>query len=71
MKDERQQILERLFDGESKVDDPRGEADDAESVAYLRRLSLLRELASRHDPAAAIPRDGLCTSLRDHEGESS
>jgi hypothetical protein len=54
MNDERRQILERLFDGEPAVDDPRDEADDAGSLAYVRRLSLLRELALRHDPAAAI-----------------
>ncbi len=40
------------FDGEPAANDPR-EADDAESRAYLRQLSLLRELARRHDPAAA------------------
>ncbi len=55
MNDERRQVLERLFDGEPAVQDPRDEADDAESLAYVRRLSLLRELALRHDPAAAIP----------------
>jgi hypothetical protein len=53
--DERRQILERLFDGELVVDDSRDEADDAESLAYLRRLSLLRELALSYDPAAAVP----------------
>ncbi|MFI5455401.1 MAG: hypothetical protein ACHRXM_08105 [Isosphaerales bacterium] len=55
MNDERRKTLERLFDGEPVFDDPRDEADDAESLAYLRRLSLLRELALRHDPAAAVP----------------
>ena len=55
MNDERRQTLERLFDGEPVADDPRDAADDAESLAYLRRLSLLRELALRHDPAAAVP----------------
>ncbi len=55
MNDERRQILERLFDGEPVADDPRDAADDDESLGYLRQLSLLRELALRHDPTAAIP----------------
>jgi hypothetical protein len=54
MNDERRQTLERLFDGEPVGDDAHDAADDAESLAYLRRLSLLRELALRHDPAAAV-----------------
>ena len=53
MNDDRRQILARCFDGESVVDDPHEAVKDAESLAYLRRLSLLRELAVRHDPAAA------------------
>ncbi len=57
MNDELRRILERRFDGEPAADDPRDAADDAESLAYLRGLSLLRELALRHDPAAAaLPR---------------
>ncbi|MGO9920337.1 MAG: hypothetical protein ACLQIB_37305 [Isosphaeraceae bacterium] len=55
MNDARREILERLFDGEPVAGDPRDAADDAESLAYLQRLSLLRELARRHDPAAALP----------------
>jgi len=55
MNDERRQILERLFDGERVADDPRDAADDDESLGYIRQLSLLRELALRHDPAAAVP----------------
>ena len=55
MKDERQQILERLFDGEPKVDDPRGEADDAESARLLTTTESPPRTGPRHDPAAAIP----------------
>jgi hypothetical protein len=55
LNDERRQILERLFDGEPIVDEQCYEADDAESLAYIRQLGLLRELALRHDPAAAFP----------------
>jgi hypothetical protein len=47
--------MERLFDGEPVADDACEAAAAAESLAYLRRLGLLRELAQRHDPAAAAP----------------
>jgi hypothetical protein len=53
--DERRRILERLFDGEPVELDPGDAGDDPESLAYLRRLSLLRQLALVHDPAAAAP----------------
>ncbi len=56
MNAERRQILERRFDGEPLTDDPREVLDDAESLAYLHRLRLLRQLAQAHDPAAAMPR---------------
>ena len=45
MNSERRQMLERLFDGEPAEDDPLDEQNDAESLAYLRKLAMLREIA--------------------------
>ena len=68
MNSERRQMLERLFDGEPAEDDPLDEQNDAESLAYLRKLAMLREIAQKHDPSAAIeprrPSTSAATPLR-------
>jgi hypothetical protein len=65
MTDDRRSEIERRFDGESDESETLGEfADDPEAQRYLDRLTLLRELAQRHDPASTVPRRTF--ALPDH-----
>ena len=58
MTDDRRLLLEQFFDGE--VDEARSNQlqaellGDAEAARYLLQLAALRNLARRHDPAAAV-----------------
>jgi hypothetical protein len=56
MTDDRRLEIERRFDGELDGLGPASPVEDPEARQHLDRLSRLRDLSRRHDPAATAPR---------------